>query len=87
MPVYMPQLDDASKRVLRAIQRLGVAPGWQVMKEAPVSDQDLVAAAQVLISSGLVKASGNVSNPAAIAKTYFNIQPSNAGLVEYVLSS
>ena len=57
------------------------------MKEAPVSAEELSKAAQVLISSGLIKASGNFSNSAEIGKAYFNIQPSNAGLVEYVLNS
>jgi len=84
---YTPQIDDASKRVLRVIQSLGVVPGWQLMKEAPVSAEELSKAAQVLISSGLIKASGNFSNSAEIGKAYFNIQPSNAGVVEYVLNS
>jgi len=84
---YTPQLDDASKRVLRVIQSLGVAPGWQVMKEAPVTAAELATAAQTLMGSGLIKASGNLSNPAEIGKVYFNIQPSNAGLVDFVLNA
>jgi hypothetical protein len=84
---YTPQLDDASKRVLRVIQSLGVAPGWQVMKEAPVTAEELTKAAQALIGSGLIKASGNLSSSAEIGKTYFNIQPSNAGLVDFVLNA
>ncbi len=79
------QLDDASKRILHAIKRLGVAPGWQVIQEASVTPQELVPAAQKLISSGLINASGNFSNPDEIAKAYFNIQPSSAELVDYVL--
>ena len=84
---YMPQLDDSSKRVLRVVQNLGVAPGWQVMKEASVSAEELSRAAQALIGSGLIKGSGNFSNSAEIGKAYFNIQPSNAGLVDYVLNA
>lgn len=85
--MYKPQLDDASRRVLQTIQRLGVANGWQVMKEASVSADDLVKAAQALVASNLVKASGNLSNSDEIGKAYFNIQPSNRGLVDDVLSS
>ncbi len=84
---YAPQLDDASKRVLRVIQSLGVAPGWQIMKEAPVTAEELAKAAQTLIGSGLIKASGNLSNPIEIDKAYFNIQPSSVGLVDYVLNA
>lgn len=85
--MYKPQLDGPSKRVLQTIQRLGVASGWQVMKEAPVSADDLVKAVQSLVASGLVKASGNLSNSDEIGKAYFNIQPSNTGLVNDVLSA
>ena len=87
MPMYKPQLDDAGRRVLQTIQRLGVANGWQVMKEASVSADDLVKAAQALVASNLVKASGNLSNSDEIGKAYFNIQPSNIGLVNDVLSA
>jgi hypothetical protein len=83
---YMPPLDDPSKRVLRVIQSLGVAPGWQVMKEAPVTAEELTKAAHALVGSGLIKASGNLSNVAEIGKAYFNIQPSNARYVDYVLN-
>ena len=82
---YTPQLDDASKRVLRVVQNVGVAPGWQVIKEAPVTPEELVQAAQALIGSGLIKASASYSNTAEIGKVYFNIQPSNADLVDFVL--
>jgi arsenate reductase-like glutaredoxin family protein len=84
---YTPQLDDASKRVLRVIQNAGVAPGWQVMKEAPVTAEELANAAQALVGSGLIKASASLSNTAEIGKVYFNIQPSNSGLVNFVLSA
>ena len=84
---YRPQLNDASKRVLRVIQNVGVAPGWQVMKEAPVTAEELVQAAQALVGSGLIKASGSFSNTAEIGKVYFNVQPSNAGLVDFVLNA
>jgi hypothetical protein len=87
MAVYKPQLDDSSKRVLQAIQRLGVATGWQVMKEASVSGADLVKAAQKLMASSLVNASGNLSSPEEIGKAYFNIQPSSTGLIDDVLSA
>jgi hypothetical protein len=82
---YAPQLDAASKRVLRVIQNAGVAPGWQVMKEAPVTAEELVRAAQSLVGSGLIKASASYSNTAEIGKVYFNIQPSSARLVDFVL--
>lgn len=85
--MYKPQLDDPSKRVLQTIQRLGVASGWQVMKEAPISEGDLVKAVQTLVACSLVKASGNLSNPQEIGKAYFNVQPSSAGLVDEVLSA
>jgi hypothetical protein len=87
MPMYKPQLDDPSKRVLQTIQRLGVASGWQLMKEASVSGDDLVKAVRTLVASSLVKASGNLSNPEEIGKAYFNVQPSSAGLVDDVLSA
>jgi hypothetical protein len=86
MAMYMPQLDEPSRRVLQAIRRLGVAPGWQLMKEAPVTATELVEAVQKLMASSLIKASGNFSNPEEIGNAYFNIQPSNAGLVDYVLN-
>lgn len=84
---YALQLDDTTKRVLRVIQSVGVAPGWQVMTEAPVTAEELAKAAQVLISSGLIKASGNPSDTTEIRKIYFNIQPSNAGLVDSILNA
>jgi hypothetical protein len=84
---YAPQFDDAGKKVLRVIQSRGVAPGWQIMKEAPVTAEELAKAAQALIGSGLIKASGNISNPAEIDKAYFNIQPSSIELVQYVLNA
>lgn len=87
MAMYKPQLDDPSKRVLQTIRRLGVATGWQVMKEASVSAADLVKAAQTLVASSLVNASGNLSSPDEIGKAYFNIQPSNTGLIDDVLSA
>jgi hypothetical protein len=87
MAMYKPQLDDPSKRVLQSIQRLGVATGWQVMKEASVSAGDLVKAAQTLVASNLVNASGNLSSADEIGKAYFNIQPSNTGLIDDVLSA
>jgi hypothetical protein len=87
MSMYKPKLDDPSKRVLQTIQRLGVASGWHVMKEASVSGDDLVKAVQTLVASSLVKTSGNLSNPEEIGKAYFNIQPSSAGLVDDVLSA
>jgi hypothetical protein len=57
------------------------------MKEAPVTAEELAKAAQALIGSGLIKASANLSNPAEIGRVYFNIQPSNAGLVDLVLNA
>jgi hypothetical protein len=87
MSMYKPQLDDPTKRVLQTIQRLGVASGWQVMKEASVTGDDLVKAVRILVASSLVKASGNLSDPDEIGKAYFNIQPSNTGLVNDVLSA
>lgn len=85
MAMLGPQLDETSKRILQAIQRIGVAPGWQVIREVSVTPEQLVEAARALIASGLVNASGSVSNADEIYNAYFSIQPSSADLVEYVL--
>jgi hypothetical protein len=80
-------LDDTSKRVLRAIRERGVAPGWQVMSEASVTADDLVKAASTLVDMGLIKTSGGALNSKEIEQAYFNILPSNARLTEMILSA
>ena len=84
--MYRPNLDDTSRRVLRVIRERGVAPGWQVMSEAPVNTDELITAATTLIDMGLIKASGGL-NQKEIEQVYFNILPSNARLAELILAS
>ena len=86
MAVYRPDLDDISKRVLRVIREHGVAPGWQVMSEASVTNQELVNSANTLINMGLIKASGGGLNIKEVESAYFNILPSNAKLSEFLVS-
>jgi hypothetical protein len=87
MMSYRPDLDATAKSVLRVIRERGVAPGWQVMSEASVTDADLVKAASTLIDMGLIKTSGGALNPKEIGSAYFNILPSSARLTEIYLGS
>ena len=87
MVAYRPTVDDNARRVLQVIRERGVAPGWQVMSEASVSDADLVNAVGTLMKLGLIKASGGASNPKEVCQAYFNILPSQASLAEMILSS
>jgi hypothetical protein len=86
MAVYRPDLDDISKRVLRVIREHGVVPGWQVLSEASVTNEQLVNSANTLINMGLIKASGGGLNIKEVESAYFNILPSNAKLSEFLVS-
>jgi hypothetical protein len=84
---YIPVVDEAGKRILRVLQRSGVAPGWQLMSEASVTPDVLAQETAKLIDMGLISANNSSSNPKDIGQVYFNIQPSNSRLAEIVLNS
>jgi hypothetical protein len=85
--MYLPILDDQDKRVLQVIRSRGVVAGWQVMSEAAVTADQLAKSAGTLLKSSLISASGNYSSIKEIGTAYFNLQPSNAQLVELVLNA
>jgi hypothetical protein len=86
MAVYFPPLDEPGKRVLRTLQRAGVAAGWQLMSGASVTEEELKSSANALESLNLISVKGTTTGP-EIGSSYFNIQPSNAALAEMVLNS
>jgi hypothetical protein len=85
--MYIPKLDDPSKRVLRVIRNRGVAPGWQVLSEAGVTADELRQSADMLIGLKLISTQGNISNSSEIGSAYFNILPSSVDLAEVVLNA
>ncbi len=85
--MFIPKLDDPSKRVLRVIRNRGVVPGWQILSEAGVTADELLKSADTLIGLKLISAQGTSSNSSEIGSTYFNILPSNDYLAEVVLNA
>jgi hypothetical protein len=83
---YLPTLDEPSRRVLRVMQRSGVAAGWQLMSEASVTPDELSLTAGKLLDMGLISANGNVANSKDIGQVYFNIQPSASQFADMVLN-
>lgn len=84
--MFLPKLSNDDKRVLGMIRAHGVCAGWQLAAEASLSPAQLSAVALELLNAGLISASGSLA-PQEIEKTYFNVQPSNAQLLDYVLNA
>lgn len=84
---YMPTIDEPGKRLLRVIQRSGVAAGWQLMSEASMTADQLSTTATSLISMGLISANANTLNPNEIGQVYFNIQPTGIQYADMVLNA
>jgi len=83
----MPTIDEPETRLLRVIQRSGVAAGWQLMSEASLTAAQLSAAANSLIDKGLISANAPTFDPAQIDKVYFNIQPIGIQYASMVLNA
>ena len=86
MAVGIPKVSEDSKKVLRLIRAHGVCAGWQLMSEARLNTERLSEVATELLNAQLVSASGSLV-PQEIEKTFFNVQPSNVRLTEYVLNA
>ena len=84
--VYIPQIDETTKRVLGVIRARGVVSGWQAMSEASVNPDQLSDAANKLISIGLISAKG-VTSPSEISNTYFNVLPSSVDFADLVFNA
>ncbi len=84
--MYIPTLDDPGKRLLRVLQRSGVAPGWQIMSEASMNADELAKAAPSLVSMGIISVQGNLS-ASSIGSAYFNLQPSGSRMAELMVNA
>lgn len=84
---YMPTIDEPQTRLLRVIQRSGVAAGWQLMSEANLTAAELSTAASSLIDKGLISANAPTFDPSQIEKVYFNIQPTGIQYASMVLNA
>jgi hypothetical protein len=84
---YMPTIDDEGKRVLRVMQRAGVAAGWQLMSEASMTAEQLSATTTKLMDMGMISARSSSSNPNEIGDVYFVIQPAGNQYADMVLNA
>ena len=84
--MFIPQLSDNAKCVLRMIRAHGVCAGFQLLSEARLEPGQLSEVANELLKAGLISANGSTA-PQEIEGTFFNVQPSNVQLAEYLTAS
>lgn len=82
----LPKIEGDAREALRVVSERGVVPGTELLCAARLETTErLTSAVKPLLDSGLIAASGNVTDPTQILSAYFNVKPSVLPLVRYVL--
>ena len=81
-----PELDEVEVRVLRAIERKGMARGRELFRHAELkSPGDLIEPINKLLKYDLIDSAGDTYDEKDIAFAVFSVRPSAKSAVKYVI--